>query len=81
MDVKCSQFMRCILCYVGLVLIANAKTQVRKHLILYNSANEIIALKKHVYVNRCMIAKTFERIVNNLLKKAYESHLQRKDLM
>ncbi len=45
----------------------------RKHLILYNSANEIIALKKHIYVNHCMIVKTFEKEVNNLLKKPYES--------
>ncbi len=45
MDVKCSQLMRCILCYITLVLITNAKTQARKCLIFYKSANEIIALK------------------------------------
>jgi hypothetical protein len=51
MDVKCSQLMRCILCYVNPVLITNAKTQAREGLILYSTANGIIALKKHVYAN------------------------------
>jgi hypothetical protein len=49
--------MRCILCYANLILITHAKTHVRKGLILYSSANGIIALKKHVYADHCMIAK------------------------
>jgi hypothetical protein len=40
--------MRCIICYANPLLITNAKTQARKDLILYNNANGIIALKKHV---------------------------------
>jgi hypothetical protein len=44
MDVKCSQLMRSILCYANQILISNAKTQARKGLISYNSANGIIAL-------------------------------------
>jgi hypothetical protein len=60
--------MRCILCYVGLVLITNAKTQARKGLIMYNNANEIIAFKKHLYANHCMIAKIFQKEVIFLLK-------------
>ncbi len=48
MDVKCSQLMRCILCYASLFVISNTKTQVRKGLILYNSANGITTSKKHV---------------------------------
>jgi capsule polysaccharide export protein KpsE/RkpR len=62
--------MRCIVCYVNPILITNAK-KARKDLILYNNANGIIALKKHVYVDHCMIAKIFEK-VNNLLNKLYE---------
>jgi hypothetical protein len=53
--------MRCILCYASLVLIANAKTQARKGLILYNNANGITTLKKRVYANHCMMAKIFEK--------------------
>ncbi len=60
-DVKCSQLMKCIFCHFNPILITNAKTQARKGLILYSSANGIIALKKHVYVNHCMIAKKFEK--------------------
>jgi len=43
--------------YVNPILITNAKTQTRKGLILYSSANGISTLKNHVYVNHCMIAK------------------------
>jgi hypothetical protein len=48
-----------LFCYASLVLISNVKTRARKVLILDNNANEIIALKKHVYVNHCMIANIF----------------------
>jgi hypothetical protein len=58
-DVKCSQLMRCIVFYASPILTTNAKTQTRKGLILYSSANGITALKNHVYVNHCMIAKIF----------------------
>ncbi len=78
MDVKCSQLMRCILCYVNPVLITNAKTQAREGLILYSTANGIIALKKHVYANHWMIAKIFEKEVKNLLKKPHERKLTKK---
>jgi hypothetical protein len=37
--------MKCIICYASPILITNAKTQVRKSLILYNNANGIFALK------------------------------------
>jgi hypothetical protein len=45
MDVKCFQLMKCIFCYASSILITNAKTQAKKGLILYSSANEINALK------------------------------------
>jgi hypothetical protein len=57
--------MRCIICYASLILITNAKTQIRKGLILYNIENWIITSKKHVYVDYCMIAKVFEEKINN----------------
>ncbi len=75
MDVKCFQLMRSIFSYVNLVLISNAKTQVRKGLILYNNANGITILKKHVYANHCMIQ---EKEVNNLFLKPYEKQLAKK---
>ncbi len=78
MNVKCFQLMRHIFCYVKFVLISNAKTQARKGLILYNSANEINALNKHVYAHHCMIAKIFEKKVNLLLKKPYEKQRAKK---
>ncbi len=65
--------------YANPILVTNAKTQARKGLILYNSANGITTLKKHVYVDHCIITKMFEE-VNNLLKDV-ERHLQKKDLM
>ncbi len=48
-DLKCSQLMRCIFYYASPILITNAKIEARKGLILYNNANGIILLKKHVY--------------------------------
>jgi hypothetical protein len=60
--------MKCVVCYASPILVTNAKSQARKGLILYNNANKIIALKKHIYVDLCMIAKLFEIKVNNLLK-------------
>jgi len=70
--------MRCIFCYASLILISNAKTQARKGLILYNNANGISALKKHVYAYHCLIAKMFEKEVKNMLKKPYEQHAKKK---
>jgi hypothetical protein len=40
--------------------------------IVFNNANGITALKKHVYANHCMITKIFLKEVNNLLKEPYE---------
>ncbi len=72
MDVKCSQLIRSILCYVNPILITNAKTQAREGLILYSIANGITTLKKHVYTKHWMITKIFEEEVNNILKKPHE---------
>jgi hypothetical protein len=66
--------MSCNFCYASLVLISNAKTQARKGLILYNSGNGIVALKRHVY---CTIVKIFEN-VNNFFKEPYEKQLAKK---
>ncbi len=63
--------------YANPILITNAKTQARKCLILYNSANGIITLKKHVYAKHCIIVQIFEE-VNNLLKEPYEKQPAKK---
>jgi phage regulator Rha-like protein len=57
-----------LFCYASLVLISNVKIEARKVLILDNNANGIIVLKKHVYVNHCMIANIFEKRKTNILK-------------
>jgi hypothetical protein len=60
--------MRCISCYASLVLLSNAKTQARKGLTLYNSANGISVIKKHVY-GYCNF---FFEEMKNMLKETYE---------
>jgi hypothetical protein len=55
-----------------------AKIQARKGSILYNSANGITTLKKHVYANHSVIAKIFEQEVNNLSKTPLRKNLQKK---
>jgi hypothetical protein len=64
--------MRYIFCYHIFVLFCNPKTQTRKGLILYNTANGITSLKKHVKVNYFIIAKMFENEMNNPLKGELE---------
>jgi len=41
----------CILCHNDPILNVNRKTQARKRLVIYNSSNGIIALRKHVNSN------------------------------
>jgi hypothetical protein len=43
--------MHCILCYSSPILNLNPKTQGRRGLIIYNTTNGIITLKKHVNVD------------------------------
>ncbi len=59
--------------YANTILITNAKTQTKKGLILYNSANGNTTFKKHVYVDHCTITKMFEKM-NSLLKDV-ERHM------
>jgi len=60
--------MHSLLCYFSFINKCQ-NTSKEVDLILYNNGNGIITLKKHVYVDHCMIAKLFEEKVNNLLKK------------
>jgi hypothetical protein len=55
-DIKMLQTMRCLFCYNNPILITNAKTQARRGLILYNTTNGTITLKKHVFTNHSSIA-------------------------
>jgi hypothetical protein len=72
-DVKCYQLMRCILCYVNMILITHAKTQARKSLILYSTTNGIIAKKTCL----CIPLYDCKNIWNNFMKKK----MQRKCFM
>jgi hypothetical protein len=53
--VKIPQIMICTLCYNNPVLKSNIKIQTRKDLILYNTSNGIIVLKKHVLSYFCHV--------------------------
>jgi hypothetical protein len=54
------QTMHCILCHSNPILNLNPKTQARKGLIIYNTINGIIALRKHVNSNHSNVLKKFE---------------------
>jgi hypothetical protein len=53
-----------ILCHNNPILIVNPKTQARKRLIIYNSCNGIVALRKHVKLDHSNILKKFEEEFN-----------------
>jgi hypothetical protein len=50
-DLTALEIMHYIFSYNSLILNLNPKTQVRKGLIIYNTFNGIIALRKHVNVD------------------------------
>jgi hypothetical protein len=56
--------MHCILCHNNLILNLNPKTQARKWLIIYNTINGIVALKKHVNSDHSNVLKKNEEEVN-----------------
>ncbi len=71
MDVNISQLMHCLLiCYNNLTcfVIINQRTRLMKTLMSYFKSNCIIGLKKHVKVNRGLIAKKVEEEVNYNMK-------------
>jgi hypothetical protein len=47
--------MHCNLCHNNLVLNLNPKIQAKKGLIIYNTTNGIVTLKKHVNLNHCNV--------------------------
>jgi hypothetical protein len=61
--------MHCIICHNNLILNLNPKTQARKWLIIYNTINGIISLKKHVNPNHFNVLNFFEEEVNCTLKE------------
>ncbi len=69
--------MSCIPCYNSLVIISNSQMKTRKCLILYNTTNEIIALKAHMHANYYVIAKLFEK-VNDFMKAKEEGNYEKK---
>jgi len=54
-DVTNPQVMHCILCQNSLVLNSNPKIQAKRGLIIYNTTNGIVELRKHVNSNHCKI--------------------------
>lgn len=69
--------MSCIPCYNSPIIISNSQMKTRKGLILYNTKNEIIALKAHMHANYYVIAKLFEE-VNDYMKAKEERKLRKK---
>jgi hypothetical protein len=61
--------MRCIICHNNPILNINPKTQASKGLIIYNSSNDIIALRKHVNSGCFNILKKFKEEINYPLKE------------
>jgi hypothetical protein len=55
------QTMRCIFCHNNPILNINPKTQAGKKLIIYNTTNDITALRKHVNLNHFTIFNFFEK--------------------
>jgi hypothetical protein len=55
------QIMQCILCHNNPILNKNPKTQARKGLIIYESFNHIVALRKHVNLNHLNILKNLKK--------------------
>jgi hypothetical protein len=70
--------MRCILCYDSEVNNPNARTKEIKRLITYYKTYGIIALKKHVDVDRSIIVKFFEEEINNETIGTVEKQLAKK---
>jgi hypothetical protein len=60
---------RCIFYHNNPILNINPKTQARKGLIICNSSNGIIALRKHVNLDHPNILKKFEKKINCLLRE------------
>jgi hypothetical protein len=58
------QTMWFILCHNNPILNINPKTKARKGLIIYDSSNHIVALRKHVNLNHLNILKKFEEKIN-----------------
>jgi hypothetical protein len=62
------QTMWCIPCHNNPILNIKSKTQARKGLIIYDSSNCIVALKKHVNSDHLNIFLKFEKKINYPLK-------------
>jgi hypothetical protein len=64
-EVASHQVMRCILCYDNAINILNPRIKERKGLITYYKTYGITIFKKHVDANHSIIAKKFEKEINN----------------
>ncbi len=59
-DLITFQIMHCIFWYNSRILNLNSKTQGKRGLIIYNTTNGIIALRKHVNVDHSILFNFFE---------------------
>ncbi len=64
--------MKCILCYDNATNIPNARTKERKGLITCYKTYDIIVFKKHVDVDHFIIARKFEKKINNEIIRSVE---------
>ncbi len=77
-DTKFFQTMKCIFCYISLLLVSNLKTQARKGLILYKISNGITTSRKHVLSYHLKFAKMFKEEVNNPIREDLERQLAKR---
>jgi hypothetical protein len=69
------------MCYDNVINIPNSRTKERRGLITYYKTYGITALKKHVDANHYVIAKKFQKEINNEITKNLKDNLQKKDQM
>jgi len=69
------------MCYDNVVNIPNSRTKERRGLITYYKTYGITTLKKHVDANHYVIAKKFQKEINNEITKKLKNNLQKKDQM
>ncbi len=77
-EIGSHQVMRCIMCYDNVVNIPNSRTKERRGLITYYKTYGIIALNKHVDANHYVIAKKFQKEINNEITKKLKKICKKK---
>jgi hypothetical protein len=71
--------MNCLLCFNNLVHVFNPNTKERKGLITYFKTYCITILKKHVDNDFIIIVKSFDKVINALVRRPIEKQLPTKN--